>query len=414
MAKAYYNEFDPKAAAWLRQLIENGNIAPGEVDERSITEVTANDLSGFSQHHFFAGIGVWSYALRNAGWDDSRPVWTASLPCQPFSVAGNQKGKDDERHLLPHFIELVKQCRPDAIFGEQVESAIRHEWLDDLQTNMEGEGYALGHCVLGAHSIGKAHIRKRLYWVATSGLSNAISERRQCEQDVQTPKILGSVDGSKESREQPCSYVPASNERVANASSEGLQGGLSGREDSERKNINGQSGRDSSNIGMADSDGEQCQQGLQSIQGESSERNRGDSEYSRMGGTQHNGCASSEIRPSNVQPSKEWREERQGVSGKLEGASGREKSTELSGCATGREGEQDSIDWLYCRDNKCRPIKSGIKPLVDGIARGVVHSIDSIITPNDTAEARAQRLKGYGNAIVAPVAQVFIESFMSI
>jgi len=452
MAKAYYNEFDPKAAAWLRQLIENGNIAPGEVDERSITEVTANDLSGFSQHHFFAGIGVWSYALRNAGWDDSRPVWTASLPCQPFSVAGNQKGKDDERHLLPHFIELVKQCRPDAIFGEQVESAIRHEWLDDLQTNMEGEGYALGHCVLGAHSIGKAHIRKRLYWVATSGLSNAISERRQCEQDVQTPKILGSVDGSKESREQPCSYVPASNERLANASSEGLQGGLSGREDSERKNINGQSGRDSSNIGMADSDGEQCQQGLQSIQGESSERNRGDSEYSRMGDTQHNGqsadkvgrgvgeskaesgvceperpsagsrlghsehngCASSEIRPSNVQPSKEWREERQGVSGKLEGASGREKSTELSGCATGREGEQDSIDWLYCRDNKCRPIKSGIKPLVDGVARGVVHSIDSIITPNDTAEARAQRLKGYGNAIVAPVAQVFIESFMSI
>ena len=91
---AYYNEFDPKAAAWLRQLIINGDIADGTVDERSIIEVEASDLEGFTQHHFFAGVGVWSYALRNAGWGDDRPVATASLPCQPFSAAGNQKGKE--------------------------------------------------------------------------------------------------------------------------------------------------------------------------------------------------------------------------------------------------------------------------------------------------------------------------------
>ena len=165
---AYYNEFDPKAAAWLRQLIKNGLIAHGEVDERSIVDVEASDLRGFKQHHFFAGIGVWSYALRNAGWSDNRPVCTASLPCQPFSAAGNQKGKDDERHLLPHFIELVKQCGFNTIFGEQVEAAIRHGWLDDLQTTMEAEGYAVGHAVLGAHSINAAHKRQRLFWVADS------------------------------------------------------------------------------------------------------------------------------------------------------------------------------------------------------------------------------------------------------
>ena len=55
---AYYNEFDPKAAAWLRQLIKNGNITPGEVDERSITEVNANELIGFDRVHFFSGIGT--------------------------------------------------------------------------------------------------------------------------------------------------------------------------------------------------------------------------------------------------------------------------------------------------------------------------------------------------------------------
>ena len=166
--KAYYNEFEPKTAAWLRELIKMGVIADGEVDERSITDVQATDLKSYTQHHFFAGIGVWSYALRNAGWSDDTHVCTASLPCQPFSVAGNQLGKKDERHLLPHFIELVKQCGFNTIFGEQVKAAIRHGWLDDLQTLMEREDYTMGHCILGAHSVNAAHQRQRLFWVAHS------------------------------------------------------------------------------------------------------------------------------------------------------------------------------------------------------------------------------------------------------
>ena len=89
---AYYNEFDPFAAAWLRGLIKTGQIAAGDVDERSITEVTADDVRGYTQCHFFAGIGGWSYALRLAGWPDTRPVWTGSCPCQPFSHAGKSGG----------------------------------------------------------------------------------------------------------------------------------------------------------------------------------------------------------------------------------------------------------------------------------------------------------------------------------
>jgi len=60
---AYYNEFDPKAAAWLRELIKAGHIAPGDVDERSIIDIRPSDVIGYTQCHFFAGIGVWSYAL---------------------------------------------------------------------------------------------------------------------------------------------------------------------------------------------------------------------------------------------------------------------------------------------------------------------------------------------------------------
>ena len=84
----YYNEFDPYAAQWLRNLIDAGHIPKGEVDSRSIKDVSASDLTGFVQCHFFAGLGGWSHALRLAGWPEDRPVWTGSCPCQPFSAAG--------------------------------------------------------------------------------------------------------------------------------------------------------------------------------------------------------------------------------------------------------------------------------------------------------------------------------------
>jgi DNA (cytosine-5)-methyltransferase 1 len=161
---AYYNEIDPYAAQWLRNLIAAGHIAPGDVDERSIADVSPEDLKGFEQCHFFAGIGGWSLALRLAGWDDARPVWTGSCPCQPFSAAGKGEGFNDERHLWPAFFRLIRECRPASVFGEQVASNLA--WLDLVSGDLEGEGYAVGSAIVGAHSVGAPHIRQRLYWVA--------------------------------------------------------------------------------------------------------------------------------------------------------------------------------------------------------------------------------------------------------
>lgn len=107
---SYYNEIDPYAAQWLRNLIAAGHIAPGDVDERSIEDVRPSDLAGYTQCHFFAGIGVWSLALRRAGWADRQRAWTGSCPCQPFSSAGAGAGFADERHLWPAFHHLIEQC----------------------------------------------------------------------------------------------------------------------------------------------------------------------------------------------------------------------------------------------------------------------------------------------------------------
>jgi DNA (cytosine-5)-methyltransferase 1 len=166
---AYYNENDPNAAAWLRELIKHGHIAAGEVDERSIEDVIPNDLRGFTQCHFFAGIGGWSLALRLAGWADDRPVWTGSCPCQPFSLAGAGAGFADERHLWPAWFYLIGLRRPPIVFGEQVANS--DDWFDLVSTDLEGKGYAVGSAVLGAHSVGAPHIRRRRYFVGIAASS---------------------------------------------------------------------------------------------------------------------------------------------------------------------------------------------------------------------------------------------------
>src|ERR1041384_1510077 len=171
VSAAYYNETDPFAAQWLRNLIASDLIAPGDVDERSIVDVQPDDLRGYGQVHFFAGIGGWSYALRLAGIGDDDPIWTGSCPCQPLSSAGQRQGHADERHLWPAFHGLIAECRPAAVFGEQVASKDGREWLAGIRADLEALGYAVGAADLCAASVGAPHIRQRLFWVADAGRS---------------------------------------------------------------------------------------------------------------------------------------------------------------------------------------------------------------------------------------------------
>ncbi|MEG6417494.1 DNA cytosine methyltransferase [Enterobacter asburiae] len=215
---AYYNEINPTAAQWLRNLIAGGHIAPGVVDERSIEDVIPDELREFTQCHFFAGVGVWSHALRLAGWPDNKPVWTGSCPCQPFSQAGKGAGFDDERHLWPAFFHLISECRPGVIFGEQVASKDGLAWIDLVQTDLEATGYASGAVDLCAAGVGAPHIRQRLFWVADERMGNPNGERLEIGRSGS--EFFPDTEGRKVEKRSPglsgisCQLADASCERV--------------------------------------------------------------------------------------------------------------------------------------------------------------------------------------------------------
>ncbi|EKC9007012.1 DNA cytosine methyltransferase [Salmonella enterica] len=349
---AYYNEIDPFAAQWLRNLIAGGHIAPGEVDERSIEDVTPDDLRGFTQCHFFAGIGVWSHSLRLAGWPDDKPVWTGSCPCQPFSAAGKGDGFADERHLWPHFFHLISERRPQHVFGEQVAAGNANAWFDLVQADLEGMGYAFGLVPFASASIGAPHIRERAYWVA-----NASGE-----------------------------YESAA----------GNETGIAARI------------RSRSTDGMADPGGERLYRFDLLLQREESRRNaKGLSEatgncsadgLAHADNEQHTititGCSHEYISTGRQQDPAAFAGLRRDY-----------RALEVNGFWR-------DADWLLCRDGKWRPVEPGTFPLVDGAAARmgrVEPGVARVASSN-----RVGRLKGYGNAINAQAAAAFIRSYMGV
>ena len=222
---AYYNEVDPYAAAWLRELIAARFIPAGDVDERSIADVQPDDLRGYTQCHFFAGLGGWPYAARLAGWPDERPLWTGSCPCQPFSVAGKGRGVHDERDLWPEFFRLIRACRPPVVMGEQVAGQAGYGWFDGVRADLEGEDYASRGVDIPACAVDAPHIRSRIYW-----LSVADAAGRGCGETArpQTEGGGGGPDRAKPRSSRQLAQGPERCSALGHASPPGLS--LSERE----------------------------------------------------------------------------------------------------------------------------------------------------------------------------------------
>lgn len=345
---AYYNEIDPFAAEWLRNLIAGGLIAPGDVDTRSIEDVHPDDLRGYDQCHFFAGIGGWALAARLAGIPDDFPLWTGSCPCQPFSAAGKGAGFADERHLWPAWFHLIRECAPPGVLGEQVASAAAGPWIDLVQADLEGVGYAFGCVPFPAAGIGAPHIRDRTYWVGYAD-------------DTRLEGFAG--DGSAAGRQGSRRSVATPGESLWLGHANGE------RQGSQRRVLEGQEseligGRPTG--GMADAHGGECDriadgEGCQ-CDGAQAGREQGDG-VAPAGG---------ELRRLADCARGGWREEREDFDGLIGGDRQEGFSAgPLDGGGNLRPGPVNGFwgaaDWLLCRDGKWRPVSASPQPMVDGI-----------------------------------------------
>jgi DNA (cytosine-5)-methyltransferase 1 len=389
-----YNEVDPHAVAWLRNLIALGELPDGAVDERSIVDLRGDDLAGCDELHLFAGIGVWARAIAEAeeatGYRLARPLFTGSCPCQPLSAAGRRKGHVDQRHLWPAFHRLIAERRPATILGEQVASKDGREWMAAVRHDLEASGYAVGTAILPAGGFGAPHIRYRIFFIA-----------------ILLAEIL-----------------------LAEPSDEGSQGRLFGGPDSGRRDLDRHAGRrgaagglgDASSAGTGpDAGNGDCPQGeAESLDGHPSRSSAPLGNNGAAGGladadgfdrpqVSQGNDALDEQRPQigrgQLQPARPGADSRTVSRDHQRGSSAFGPAENMARMAWPRstDGVWQDADWIFCRDGKWRPIEPGSFPLVDGSA--------FLLGSGGPYEgmSRAGMLRGYGNAVVLPVARAFVE-----
>ena len=204
---------------------------------------------------------------------------TGGFPCQPFSVAGKQRGKDDNRYLWPEMLRVIQEAKPTWIIGENV-AGIVNLALDQVCADLEGQGYEVEPIIVPACAVDAQHRRDRVWIVAhsTGGKRGGLQDKSRtqgaqssdqllrnpsglsgklCAEDVADSISLSerSAHGSKEwgcvrerkdedisQRNEMGSNSSDSRENVADTIKQGREGRVQRRDGEERKSVDGHSG----------------------------------------------------------------------------------------------------------------------------------------------------------------------------
>jgi len=137
--------------------------------------------------------------MQNGSLDDA-PIWSnvktfdgfpwrgkvdwisGGFPCQPYSTAGKQMGKEDPRDLWPDFVRIIGEVRPGFIFLENVPNVVKLR-LDQIVLDLDKLGYHASWCLVAASDVGAPHRRKRWFCMAV----NSYTERKRFNEDERLP-----------------------------------------------------------------------------------------------------------------------------------------------------------------------------------------------------------------------------------
>ena len=158
-------------------------------------------------------------------------ILSGGFPCQPYSTAGLRKGKEDERHLWPQMLRAIREIEPSWVVGENVRGLIN--WgggvvFDEVQTDLEAEGYEVLPFLLPACAVNAPHRRDRIWFVA---YANNNRYKTECKSFSKEDGISSIGRKEMESREFNGTSIP----NATNTNCDGLQGSLQRKCDDKQK-----------------------------------------------------------------------------------------------------------------------------------------------------------------------------------
>lgn len=148
-------------------------------------------------------------------------ILTGGFPCQPYSNAGKRQGNQDDRHLWPEMLRSIREIQPIFIVGENVPGLVnwnRGMVFDEVQTDLETEGYEVIPFILPAASINAPHKRERLWIIAYSN-SNRLQRGVYSEKSEKSGELPSSLPswcyGQEWYNELPQSAIFSRNDDVS-------------------------------------------------------------------------------------------------------------------------------------------------------------------------------------------------------
>ena len=120
-------------------------------------------------------------------WRGKLDLLTGGFPCQPYSAAGKRLGKEDDRHLWPYMLRAIREISPRWVVGENVRGLVSwNEGLvfDEVQADLETEGYEVQPFILPACAVNAPHRRDRVWFVACRNAADSVRQGLEGRQDA--------------------------------------------------------------------------------------------------------------------------------------------------------------------------------------------------------------------------------------
>lgn len=161
---------------------------------------------------------------------------TGGFPCQPFSVAGRKRGKEDDRYLWPEMLRVIREARPRWIVGENVANIVNLA-LDQVHTDLEGEGYEVESVIIPACAVDAPHRRDRVWILAHSehdglpctpnggGVRTPVSEQSGGSNHTLNPAGTGEVSSPDSNVADSGRSGQGGHQRIGETGTKGLPGG---------------------------------------------------------------------------------------------------------------------------------------------------------------------------------------------